>query len=779
MIRLRLRDAVAAALAVAALAPSAASASSQTITDSSGDAGARTSGGGSNDITDAGFDTDGADLTFRFAVPYSTWTGNYNDKVFAYLDTNADGKGDFSIEAFGSSPSSMTLRATPDSTPTCQQTGSTVVKSGNAPVVQDGTRARVAWTVPLSSIGNVTSFRWAVYAMTWDAFNNAFDYLPDAANTDPARPNPVTTVNDSCSTPGGAGTPLVLANGIGFPGAGGGGGGGGGGTPDPSPQPADPQPSPEPQSSPRSIASAVQFALAARKAAMPKLVGLGVDNARIAAMQKLGPFVDFDIVEKTPKRAPRGVGPGDVMTQSPKPGTQLSSDAGRPARVKLAVMTARQAAGCGKAEAESAEGLSLTDALALLRKSGCTVKGWDFSFGSWSPDAVVTDARKSLGKTVNLDVVMSSDPQRHGLYLVVREYATDLSLAALDDPAGPGVLTASRLQRNYLTIQVVDRAGRLVPRANIAVDASGAGGRKDVVRQSTDQNGEATTSVLVPSAGTVKIMTWVVGDNEEPIYGAHAFRVISRGSKAGTQFTTSTGRIMRLGADGRWSKAGNAARSVRARASLFGFDVVAQWLADLAGIFRPAVIQTATDRSLTPAQRVSAIADQQRLSPGILATGKDPVGTAGTLDKVAVTAGPVQVLDPRNGKVIGNGTGNLVGQAGTNMNVVVASGPGAICAGGANVIGQAGSNLVGQAGTNFIGNASGNFNGRPSGITISTLGGSSGGSGYLLSGSGPTLVPTPGSGGMIALGNRLISDKGAGVIMRDVGGSLISDNGLG
>jgi hypothetical protein len=319
--------------------------------------------------------------------------------------------------------------------------------------------------------------------------------------------------------------------------------------------------------------------------------------------------------------------------------------------------------------------------------------------------------------------------------------------------------------RSYVTVQVIDRAGRLVPRANISIDATGAGGSKGAGRQWTDANGELTTSFLAPRSGTVNIVAWLVGSNDEPIYGAHAFRVIDRGTKTGARFTTSTGRVLSQGPAGVWKQVGTA--SARARVSLFGFDVVSGWLPDLAGIFAPKVAAVASEESLSPPSRVRSIAANQGFFPAVLAIGPKPVGSAETLDKVTVGPGPVQVYDPKRGSVIGNATGNVIGNA--TGNVIVAASPQAIAAGGGNVIGNASGNFIGNASGTFIGNASGNI--------VPAIGGPGGGSGFIVAG-GATLVPTPGSHGLIAIGNHLIGDNGS-AILSDRGGSLISDKGAG
>src|SRR5688572_9963937 len=116
MFQHRLRRTALAALLGAVLIPGTAQAASQTISDASGD-------GGTNDVREAGWDVDASNVTFRLAVPYSTWTGGYNNRALAFLDTNADGRSDYAVQAFSGANTSMTLYRTPQSTAACQKAG--------------------------------------------------------------------------------------------------------------------------------------------------------------------------------------------------------------------------------------------------------------------------------------------------------------------------------------------------------------------------------------------------------------------------------------------------------------------------------------------------------------------------------------------------------------------------------------------------------------------------------------------------------------------------------
>jgi hypothetical protein len=452
-----------------------------------------------------------------------------------------------------------------------------------------------------------------------------------------------------------------------------------------------------------------------RTAPMPNVVGLRADLAKKAVEGDPGGngiYADFQVVETHKKFKNAGI--GDVVAQSPRTGTPVTSSLGLFPLVKLTVYAGpvpKRGSRCPiktlKGDLKRAE---FDLAQEMLREQGCKLdfdvriggRGAEPSVGGISPD----------GKgAAEVDLSVPRDPAKHDLFISVREFPQHLSFIA-----GEWTLTAG--EKNSYTVQVIDRAGRLVHDAEIVFDNRDVDAPTDTKQGRTDGAGQLSTVVDPSSAGKIEILAIARGSNEKAIYGVAQIEVESRSAKQGAVIETVTGKAYERRPGGWGAVAGtSASRAPRAAVSAANpFEQIAAWMGQLLKGFAGGEIFA----SAKPAKKqLQTAATTTKTFPAQLAVGGKTVGPR--VGIISDNGGGL--ITDQGGAVKSNGGDNLIGDHGTGLvvldggaligqaggNVIASDGASVISADGASLIGQAGGNLIGQAGGNLIGQAGGNL----------------------------------------------------------------------
>jgi hypothetical protein len=487
---------------------------------------------------------------------------------------------------------------------------------------------------------------------------------------------------------------------------------------------------------------------------MPNVVTLRVDKARERILAAVG-HADFDVTEVNVAKPPKGVGFGDVMTQKPQAGSPLTAGFRTMPKVGLEVYAGPRPTGskdCLDKLVKDVKGMELAAAGDVLKKAGCRVL-YDFKLGNGDKE-VVTKVTPRQKDVVELQALLPASAPKQNLFLNVRENPNQLSFDAprpQDNYPGFNLLSNSD-QSNCMTIQVVDRAGRLVKGAQVRIDTSDVGAPKDPNVRPTDAKGETPVCALLPKAGRLDIVTWVVGQNDLALYGGHSFNVVNGDKmKDGTLWYTSSGRVLKKHPSGRWQPQAAARKTVQAAASAPDYGPLINWLIQVFSGNSPQAVQTLSEQTVGSATRLNNLCGGRNGScPAVLAVGNGPVGK-GASGLISVTTG----------KVVAAGGGNAVAAGGANV----------VAAGGANLVNGATTGVIAAGGGNVIAAGGGNVvDGTAGLISDNGLGLISDNGLGLISDNGLGLISDNGLGLVAGVGNSLISINNA---------SLISDNGLG
>lgn len=469
---------------------------------------------------------------------------------------------------------------------------------------------------------------------------------------------------------------------------------------------------------PQPTAPAVTYTDSTVKTTMPKLTGKRVDEAR-DVLVKAGIQSDIAV------RFRHGSAPlGDITQSTPKAGAPVTSGVGTFLPVTLVVSIGDRKGPCPLAEAKKVlKGADLDVVLDLLRKTTCKVDDVNYTLSPRAEEPEIGKVTKD-GKKVDLNVSLSNDPRDHDLFLAFRENSTQPSFDSTD-----WTLPQLGDQRTAFTVQVIDRAGRLVQRAKIHFDSSDVGTREDIHDKTTDANGEAMVSLIPEKAGLIDVVVSAEGANEQTLYGVAKMKVVSwEKEKNGAVLTTVTGRTFKKSGSRLVPAAAASSARPRASASAVDFGQLVNWLGSLIGGVSAAA-QQALQTASEPIVRLGNVARNFSIFPAQLAASTNAIG------------GQIAKIDPITGQV------SIIGSAAAN--VVAAGGGNAVAAGGLNLIGTASGNVVAGGGLNLIAGAKAG----------------------VVAGGGLNLIGT-------AAGNVVAGGGGNIVVMKD-GSKLISDNGLG
>jgi hypothetical protein len=478
--------------------------------------------------------------------------------------------------------------------------------------------------------------------------------------------------------------------------------------------------------------------------AMPSVVRRRVDAAR-DAVERAGIRADFDLVETHRRVGKAGI--GDVVAQFPRAGARLRSSVAEQPRVKLTVYAgpkpvsrkSRRACPIGTLDRELGK-TDLDVAEDILDRQRVDVT-YDVQITSGADEPEVRDIRREGRCAAEVDVRAPRRPADNDLYVTVREHPTGMSFGA-DDWA----LTAG--ERNAFTLQVVDKAGRLVRDAEVVVDNTGVGASpkyENLVKES-DRNGEASFVAPLPRAGTVNVLVRAAGRNDVELWGTAQLRVANR-ARGASCLESVTGRAYRRGRDG-WSSSSRscgAASGARVRARAASSGNLFTWvLEQLFGRGPEKPVATAEAR-----RGLRSLAADRRMFPAQLAFGSrigDPTG------KARVVNGAVTVVSAGSGNVVSAGGGNVISAGGGNA--VVTAAAGVVSAGGGNVISAGGGNVVSAGGGNVV----------------------SAGGGNVISAGGGNVV-SAGSGNAIAINNGSLIGGAGGNVVSAGGGNVVSAGG--
>ena len=279
---------------------------------------------------------------------------------------------------------------------------------------------------------------------------------------------------------------------------------------------------------------------------MPRLVGVRVDRAR-DTLRRLQVIADIDVREVAAPR--KGLSIGTIVSQSPRAGTRVTSDASRPARVRLYVVEGPKGKGgtCpGAAELAALKGTDYDLVDDLLKARDCKKIAVVLKESSSVKEPEVSSFKKKSG-TTTVTVAVPSNDTRQDLFAIVREGSLETTFQGFDLdwtlPAG---------QQSGLGIQVIDRAGRLVANADVTIDLSGVG--RPSLRHRTNANGQvgiggaSGITVQTVKAGVIRILIQAKGRDEQSLWGSAQIRVGDRGtgewsSSAGRRFQAGTCRV--------------------------------------------------------------------------------------------------------------------------------------------------------------------------------------------------------------------------------------------
>jgi hypothetical protein len=707
--------------------------------------------GHQNDLRQVGVAVAGGQVTVRAVVEPGALTQG-EDRVAFFFDTDEDGVAERAAVLArnggmnGTPPAELRAQLVPvTGSATCQRVGAPVEQQVVAfPAAGPDGLTPLTFTFAAAHLPDPAAFTWSAYARTFSLTADTYDYAPDAANPKPGRPNPLPGVADGCDTNGDgvygdetvdAGAyPVRPGDGFAFPDP---------GADDPPPPVLAPPPTPGPPGAPRAPVAPDPFAGWTAQSTlrtglvMPTVTGRKVDVARERVLRYLG-YADFDVVEGHPSRPPKGIGFGEVYAQTPAPRSTVTSGVATLPKVRLVVYTGPRPRGrddCADRYAKLAKGLDADLGEDALRAAGCKVER-DFRLAK-TDDAAISRVTPGRGDRVTADVVVPSRPAEQDLFVTVRDNPNGLSFGARD-----WALTASGQDDNVFTVQVVDRAGRLVRGARVHVDATDVGAPRDPSPVPTNAAGETAVRVRAVDAGLLDLVVIAEGANDQALYGGTRIRVKDRGEKIGDTLDTTSGRTLRRVRDG-WVDATASRSSVRARAAVVDFGRMLGWLQ---GLFAGQPKAAASLAGPGDAQaKVKAAAKTAGAFPAQLAVSGKPIGA--DPDLVKVTSGKVTLIGGAGANVIAAGGGNVISAGG--LNLVVGAASGVISAGGLNVI-SAGSGNVVSAGSGNVVSAGG----------LNLIGGAGG---NVISAGGGNVVSAGGLN-LIAIGNQLVSDKGAGVV---------------
>ena len=468
-----------------------------------------------------------------------------------------------------------------------------------------------------------------------------------------------------------------------------------------------------------------------RPGVMPKLVGKREDDARDLILRS-GIHADWKITERRPKKL-TGIDVGDVLAQSPAPGTKLTTDSRHPQLVNLEIYPGpkpKKGQKCpAKGLADDLKGADLALATDLLDGQNCDVD-LDFKLMD-KPDTGLIRITQGDKKTADTTFSCPKGLANQSIVLRFHESPNYLSLAA-DDWA----LTASSRTRNFLGVQVIQRGGptgaSFLKNAQVAFDVSDVGGDDPSVATSGD-GGEVNTSFYAPKAGIVDVCAWATDKDGRTIYGSGQVRVVDRTKtvKDGRTFTTLGGRTIRRSGD-EWGDVTpkSGPRPDRVVAAGLDFGSFVNWIKDLSG-------NAANGISSGVAGVINGAANAQA---ALYVALKNFQFGLGQISLGKPLSGDAKLIKVTPGSAVAAGGANVVASGGAN----------AVAAGGANVIAPGGANAVAAGGANI----SQTIDAKKAVVRILDT--------HLISDNGLGLISDNGLG--------LISDNGLG---------LISDNGLG
>jgi beta-lactam-binding protein with PASTA domain len=506
------------------------------------------------------------------------------------------------------------------------------------------------------------------------------------------------------------------------------------------------------------------------KSVMPNVIGKDESRAKDLISKTGGIQAKYKVV-LSHRRPGKGRRMGDVVGQSPKAGTQVTSGMSSLTPVRLVVYVGPKSSArrCPKKVIRQLRvglrGMELVDAERIAEKNGCYVER---NFRIMDVDEAEVTAVTATGKSrnfrpvVDITVAIPSDVSKNDLFLSFRESPNQLSFAA-DDWS----LTASPEQRNFLTVTVKNRSAVPIPGstevlhgvekgAEIHFDTSDVGAKLDMKPQKTDSRGELTTSLLAPKAGIVDVIAVKTGANGLSMYGIARLRVRDRSDmKIGDTFRTTGGRLLQRAQYGFFCKEGPGdvcklpfSYIKEARASAF----------DPFGAFASLL-----GRLLAPFGSGNANVDAAKRE---LSAGRSPLGTVQAVashhiqvSQWALSAKPLdgsaQAIAAGGGNVIAAGGGNVIAAGGGN--VIAAGGGNAIAAGGGNVIAAGGGNAIAAGGGNVIAAGGGNVIQLPGGGQVIAAGG-----GNVIAAGGGNLWPV--SSAIAAGGGNVIAAGGGNAI---------------
>lgn len=472
---------------------------------------------------------------------------------------------------------------------------------------------------------------------------------------------------------------------------------------------------------------------------MPSLVGLKVDAAR-DRLDRVGIEADINAVLVHQAKAPRGITIGEVMAQAPAANRMITSairDA-EPVTLRVYAGPANKSLPtkkrCSTVNLNKAlKGVDLDLAVLIAKKMACDVE-LDVKVGGVADPSVTGVAMK--GGQIVLSANAPSKLAKNDLFLVVRESTASGNISfGMNDWA----LTAH--QRNAFTVQVVDRAFRLVRGAKLTFDVSAAGSYENIDAQ-TNYYGEHTVLVNPGTGGRIDILAQLTGSDGQTIYGMAQVKVADRTSaKIGTKLATTSGRTFVKRANGWMPGAGNvlsketATRGNRSSNRTYAGgglgNVWSRFCFWLGGVIqggsedKPGAFEAKPGKTVQEALRdgikLTGLTPGQLIlgNPQVAATGLKPaepqggqVVSAGGNNVVSagggnvISAGGANVVSAGGNNVLATGSGNVISAGGAN--VVVASKAGVIAAGGGNVISAGGGNVVSAGGGNVISAGGGN-----------------------------------------------------------------------
>lgn len=472
--------------------------------------------------------------------------------------------------------------------------------------------------------------------------------------------------------------------------------------------------------------------------AVPAVTGRALDDARTKLEQALR-FVDVTTERVTADAAKLGKRPGggkwkigDVVAQTPAPGTSAAGSAAAPTAIVLKYWAG------AKSDRQKCTALRATIkrddldlALAQLKAAGCGTPDLKLVASKTADDPTV----KSLSK--DREVLTVSVPTDQSKTDIVIWKNTGF-LGTNDPgpvPSASGDLQLTAGQRNVAGVILRDRAGRALNRASVTWDLSGVGGGE--VTSKSIESGVAPIKLTPQKAGTIRVLVAFADASGDAIYGSTEFRVVDRSKEAG--FVTAIGQSFKRTGSGASATfvPGTAQRSAAARrlglSDFFGLvaQCVRQWGGAIAAAAAPTaegVLGLAKSFQVSVAQlwRGPVSSAPQAVSPrlvpsglwlvqpnGVVSAGGGNVVAAGGMNVIAagggnvISAGGMNVISAGGGNVVSAGGGNILTLP-DGAKVISAGGGNVVAAGGMNVISAGGGNVVSAGGGNVVSAGGGN-----------------------------------------------------------------------